>query len=175
MTARQDPIVMVPHDPQWSTHFERERERLEKGLAPWLVTPIEHIGSTAVVGLVAKPIIDMLALVVSYVAFADALPVLVRMGWVSVPEPGDGTARRWSFCFPDAARRTHHLHVVEYTSTGWRSWVAFRDHLRMHPAVTSEYGRIKSALAAADDRDRPAYRTGKAPFIRAVLKSLDGG
>ena len=64
---------------------------------------------------------------------------------------------------------------MEYTSADWRSWIAFRDHLRAHRAVAVEYGRIKSDLAASDCHDRVAYRAGKAPFIRSVLKGLDDG
>lgn len=140
-----------------------------EALGPLLIGPVEHIGSTSVPGLAAKPIIDMLACVDVY----DSLDIaaLEAIGWVHAPEPDDVRDRKWSFCFPDAAWRTHHLHVVEQSSTGWQTWLAFRDHLRAHPEDAAEYGRIKAALAhdyAADD-DRPAYRAGKEPFINAIL------
>ncbi len=160
---------MVPHDSAWAADFERERALVERALAPWLVGPVEHIGSTAVAGLAAKPIIDMMACVSSYDAGSEAIAELDRVGWVHAPEPDDEVGRKWSFCRPDPIRRTHHLHVYESGSLLPQSLIAFRDHLRSHPEDAAEYGRIKTALAAEDDRDRPRYRAGKAPFIRAVL------
>lgn len=104
------------------------------------------------------------------VAAPEAMAVI---GWVHAPEPADEAQRKWSFCLPDPAWRTHHLHVVEHASPGWPTWLAFRDHLRTHPAEAAEYGRIKRMLAAADDRDRPAYRAGKAPFIEQALRRAE--
>jgi GrpB-like predicted nucleotidyltransferase (UPF0157 family) len=73
------------------------------------------------------------------------------------------------FCFPNVARRTHHLHVVEHRSAAWPTWLAFRDHLRNHPADAAEYARIKRELATADPHNRSAYRAGKAPFIQELI------
>jgi GrpB-like predicted nucleotidyltransferase (UPF0157 family) len=168
---RQDPIVIVAYDPQWPSLFDRERPRVEAVLLPWLTAPVEHIGSTAVPGLAAKPIIDMLAVVSDYDAVSAAVPTMVAIGWTHAPEPGEEQERKHSFCHPDPARRTHHLHVVEHSSQGWRTWLEFRDHLRANPADAQDYGRLKQELATRDDRDRPAYREGKAPFITSRLHS----
>jgi GrpB-like predicted nucleotidyltransferase (UPF0157 family) len=73
---------------------------------------------------------------------------------------------------PSIAWRTHHLHIVEDRSPDWPQLLAFRDHLRDHPDDAAEYARRKAALAAADDRDRPRYRAGKAPFITDLLRRL---
>ncbi len=111
---RRDPIRMCPYDPDWPSTFERERVRLAPILQPYLVEPLEHIGSTSVPGLVAKPIIDMVAVV------EDISPVIVeagplrRIGWVLAPEPADEIERRLSFCTPSKELRT-------ITSTSWRS------------------------------------------------------
>ncbi len=169
---RRDPIKIVAYEPEWPSLFVRERDRLEPVLGLWLMEPIEHIGSTVVPGLPAKPIIDMVAPIIDYATFHSALPALNQLGWVHSPEPGDQAARKWSICFPDVAWRTHHLHVVEHRSTHWRDWLTFRDHLRAAPAAAAEYGRIKVRLASRDDRDRTAYRAGKAPFICGVLDQL---
>lgn len=168
---RRDPVEIVPYDAGWPGAFDRERRRVDAALGPLLVRPVEHIGSTAVPGLPAKPIVDMLALVADYDATADVADALAGIGWVPAPEPGDEHRRRRSFCFPSVARRTHHLHVWEEGSA-WRPILAFRDHLRAHPADATEYGRLKAELAAAHRDDRPAYRAGKAPFIEAVLGTL---
>ncbi|MEV0730203.1 GrpB family protein [Polymorphospora sp. NPDC050346] len=89
-------------------------------------------------------------------------------GWVHAPEPGDAENRKWSLCHPDIARRTHHLQVVERRSDGWREWLAFRDHLRADGEARDAYAALKRRLAAANDRDRPRYRAGKAGFIRGA-------
>src|SRR5688500_17510540 len=109
---RLDPIKIVAYDPSWPAAFERERARVAEVLRPGLIGPVEHIGSTSVPGLAAKPIIDMLARVEHY----DSLDpdVLGEIGWGHAPEPHDAQDRKWSFCFPDPAWRTHHLHVVEH-------------------------------------------------------------
>lgn len=170
---RHDPIVITAYDPAWPDLFAREQVRIEQVLQPWLSATVEHIGSTSVPGLAAKPIIDMLGRVPAYVpeqteAIAGALAAI---GWIHAPEPADHIGRKWSFCFPDPAWRTHHLHLVE-DGSDWPILLAFRDHLRAHPEDAAEYARIKAELAAADGRDRPRYRAGKAPFITGLLNRI---
>jgi GrpB-like predicted nucleotidyltransferase (UPF0157 family) len=162
---------MVAYDPRWSTSYDEQEQRLLGVLAPWLVRPIDHIGSTSVRGLVAKPIIDIVAVVGDIESFDGAVSALGAIGWVAAPEPMDVISREMSFCRPSVQRRTHHLHVVEETSSSWREWIAFRDYLRAHPELAVEYGALKTRLAAdhgVDPDDRDAYRAGKAAWIRAV-------
>jgi GrpB-like predicted nucleotidyltransferase (UPF0157 family) len=169
---RLDRITITEYDANWPALFEEQRRPVQAALSPYLTRPIEHIGSTAVPGLPAKPIIDMLAVVTDQATLTfDALSAA---GWLPAPEPGDATARKHSWCYPTIEHRTHHLHIVQQSSTGWPTWLAFRDHLRTTPADRAEYARIKRGLAAADNQNRPAYRAGKAPFITAVLKRLQG-
>jgi GrpB-like predicted nucleotidyltransferase (UPF0157 family) len=169
---RRDPIHIVAYDPNWPAAFEEQRSRVESALRPWLVGPVEHVGSTSVPGLAAKPIVDMLARIPDYHT-GGIVEAMSGIGWTHAPEPSDGPARKWSFCFPDVGWRTHHLHVFEAVPENWRSLLTFRDHLRTHPGDAVEYGRIKKALAAADAHDRPRYRSGKAPFIEGLLHQLD--
>ena len=151
--------------------YEEQAQRLAHALGSLLVKPIEHIGSTAVQGLVAKPIIDMLA-VVADVGVAETITERVEStGWVAAPEATDATARKLSYCTPSIARRTHHLHVVERSSSDWLGWLAFRDHLRADPRAAAEYGALKTRLAelhGADPNQRDAYRSGKAAWIAAT-------
>jgi GrpB-like predicted nucleotidyltransferase (UPF0157 family) len=167
--VRRDPIVIQPHDPRWAQDFDIQRAALEPVLAGWLVAPVEHIGSTSVPGLPAKPIIDMLAVIDDYAGFAPALPELERVGWVHAPEPGDEDDRKWSVCFPGVEYRTHHLHVVEHDSDSWRDWLLFRDYLRTHVDAAEQYAALKRELAAADRNDRVRYRSGKAPLIDELM------
>ncbi|TCM45566.1 GrpB-like predicted nucleotidyltransferase (UPF0157 family) [Kribbella sp. VKM Ac-2568] len=170
---RLDRITIVEYDARWPGLFEEQRDRVEPVLREWLVRPIEHTGSTAVPGLPAKAIIDMAGVVADYDKVPAAFDELAALGWITAPEPGDAEARKWSLCFPSIERRSHHLHIVEESSRGWPTWLAFRDHLRTTPADRDEYARIKRSLASADDEDRPAYRAGKAPFITRVLQQLE--
>jgi hypothetical protein len=120
----------------------------------------------------AKAIIDMLAIVDNVddlSAAADS--ALAAVGWVRAPEPGDSERRVRSFCTPNIANRTHHLHVVEEASPDWRGTLAFRDHLRSHPGLAGAYAALKRELAAehgGDPNRREAYREGKAQFIAEV-------
>jgi GrpB-like predicted nucleotidyltransferase (UPF0157 family) len=168
---RLDPIVICPYDPSWPESFARQRDQIRPILAGWITRDIEHMGSTAVPGLAAKPIIDMLAVVDDIDAHQRATLLLNHVGWVHAPEPFDEVERKLSFCFPVVARRTHHLHVVEAPLDEWRGWLAFRDYLRSHEGTAVAYADLKNRLADAhghDPNDRYAYRQGKAEFIRAI-------
>lgn len=161
---------MVPYDPRWPDLFAHEASRLTTVLRPWLVAPIEHVGSTAVPGLVAKPIVDMAAVVADIEATEEAIAPLARIRWIFAPEPTDGLSREMSFCTPSVEHRSHHLHVVEAKSPSWREWIAFRDFLRAHQDVAREYGDLKRRLADLHgaDNDRDAYRAGEDPWIHSV-------
>jgi GrpB-like predicted nucleotidyltransferase (UPF0157 family) len=167
--VRHDPIVVVESDSDWPASFAQACDTLAPVLASWTVRPIEHIGSTAVPGLPAKPIIDMLAVVADIDDARSALTALAAAGWIHAPEPFDDADRKLSVCTPSVERRTHHLHVVEQRSERWRGWLAFRDYLRANGDVAREYAALKVELAAAhgDDPDqRDAYRSGKHAFVR---------
>ena len=168
---RLDPIVIGPYDLSWPDSFGRQRDRIAPLLSGWTTRDIEHMGSTAVPGLRAKGIIDMLAVVGDIHAERRASELLDPVGWVHAPEPFDESERRFSFCFPDISRRTHHLHVVEEASGDWRGWLAFRDYLRSHDDDALAYAALKTQLAndcGQDPNDRDAYRLGKATFIRTI-------
>lgn len=166
---RQDPIVIEVYDPVWAQSFRSHKATIEALLGERLVAPLEHIGSTSVPGMPAKPIIDMLAVVEDYEAFTPAVPGLESIGWLHAPEPNDEGLRKWSLCFPSVEHRTHHLHVVEYASSGWRDWLLFRDFLSTHVEEAERYAALKRTLAATDDRDRARYRAAKAPLIGKLL------
>ncbi len=168
---RRDLIVISPYDPRWPRDFETERDRLECVLQPWLVRPLEHIGSTSIAGMPAKAIIDMLAVVGDIDCLHAATSALAALGWIHAPEPGDDERRVGSFCTPSIAMRTHHLHVAEETSSTWRGTLAFRDYLRRRPGLAGAYAALKRELAAqhgGDPNEREGYRSGKAQFIAEV-------
>lgn len=170
-TESQAPIVLVAYDDAWPSKFEAERRVLEDVLAPWLAGGIEHIGSTAVHGLTAKPVIDIMAPVHSLEASRAAIQAATAAGYQHYPYKPD--VMHW-FCKPGPAHRTHHLHLVPMGSPLWHDRLAFRDALRSDPALSAEYAELKARLAEAFPFDREAYTEGKTPFVSRVLSPLEG-
>ncbi len=160
------PVVLAEYDPAWPPQFERERRLLSEVLAIWLTGPIEHIGSTAVPGLVAKPILDLMAGVESLEQSQPAIEAVAHLSYVYFPYRTE--VMHW-FCKPSPAIRTHHLHLVPVNSQLWMERLAFRDFLRQHPRVAAEYSELKRVLAARHRYDREAYTEAKEPFVRRVL------
>jgi GrpB-like predicted nucleotidyltransferase (UPF0157 family) len=158
-------VEIVPYDDAWPAAFEDERRTLLDAIAPWLAGPIEHIGSTAIPGLVAKPVIDIMAGVASLDASRAALPVLAGLDYCYFPYRPD--SEHW-FCKPSPYFRTHHLHLVPFGSAQWTAAIAFRDYLRVHPETAAEYGSLKTRLAVEYRHDREAYTQAKSPFISQV-------
>ena len=165
----EEPIYIAPYDPAWPRLFEEERRRLESVLSPWLEGPIEHIGSTAVPGLAAKPVIDIMAGVRDLPSSLDARDVLVSLDYMYFPYRPD--VMHW-FCKPSPAHRTHHLHLVPVTSSLWSERLAFRDYLRSSPAAAAEYAALKAPLAARHCLDREAYTDAKGEFVRSILERV---
>jgi GrpB-like predicted nucleotidyltransferase (UPF0157 family) len=167
MTHGEAPIEVVPYDPAWPALFEQESELLRRVLAPWLRGPLEHIGSTAVPGLAAKPVIDILATVSSLEDSRPAITAAIAAGYCYFPYRPD--LEHW-FCKPSAAFRTHHLHLMPIGTPQWRRPIAFREYLRAHPEVAAEYAELKRKLAMQFRLDREAYTAAKAPFIDDVTE-----
>lgn len=163
-------VVVLPYSDSWPLLFEQEAERLASALAGWLVGRVEHIGSTAVPGLAAKPILDMLAPVADLEQARQALPVLADLGYRHADHrPHEAL---W-FCRQqgeDYGTRTHQLHLTRPGSALWRERITFRDALRADPGLAAEYGTLKltSSRSAGDLGD---YTAGKREFVARVLRS----
>jgi GrpB-like predicted nucleotidyltransferase (UPF0157 family) len=167
--GREAPVRVVPYDPSWPLLFDRERAILQNALAPWLVGPIEHVGSTAVPGLVAKPVVDIMAPVRNLPESAAAISRVAELGYVYYPYRAH--VEHW-FCKPSPSFRTHHLHLVPFGSRLWIERLAFRDCLRCDAAVAAEYATLKQRLAKQYEFDREAYTDAKAPFIQRIVLTL---
>lgn len=163
----EEPISLSPYDSAWPRGFEAERQQLECVLLPWLAGPIEHIGSTAIPGMLAKPVIDIMAAVHSLAASSDAKSAVAEIGYVYFPYRSEHM--HW-FCKPSPEHRTHHLHLVPFQSALWKDRLVFRDYLRKVPEAAAAYRRLKVRLAAKHRHDREAYTDGKAEFVATVLR-----
>lgn len=162
-----------PHDARLGDRARAERARLAGLLAPWLVDGVEHVGSTAVPGLAAKPVIDLMASVTDPDAVAgQAGERLAADGWCYVPpELDSGGSWRRFFVKPDASgqRRVAHLHVIRAGHRRWTEQIAFRDALRADDQLARRYEDLKRRLAAQHADDREAYTAAKAEFIADAL------
>ncbi|WP_086818797.1 GrpB family protein [Allokutzneria sp. NRRL B-24872] len=168
--------VVVSHQQLWADRAGAERARLVELLEPWLAEGVEHIGSTAVPGLAAKPIVDLMASVREHTDGAAHAPLLDD-GWHLVPPELDERPWRRLFVRPDASgqHRVAHLHLVSAGHQRWRDQLAFRDALRANPDLLREYAALKRQLSASHGADREAYTTGKSEFVARVLQTCPGG
>lgn len=166
-----DDIVIVKYNPQWGLLFKQEATRIREVLGESLIGRIEHFGSTAIPGLAAKPIIDLLIEVRSLAeAKQVAVSQLESLGynyWFDNPDP-----ERMFFVkgLPPNGPRTHHLHMVEVGSSILRERLIFRDYLCKHPDEAACYAQLKRDLAQRFSSDRDAYTMGKTEYIKSVME-----
>jgi GrpB-like predicted nucleotidyltransferase (UPF0157 family) len=164
-----EPIVIVAYDPQWAAMYEEEKARILDAIGE-KVLAIEHIGSTAVPGLGAKPIIDMMAGIRSMSHSMDCIQPLEELGYEYFFYPEFPTRR--FFRDGPMGEGPHHLHMTEYLSGFWREKLTFRDFLRTHHEVAQEYHKLKTEWAdrfGADRERYEAYTEAKTSFIESVL------
>jgi GrpB-like predicted nucleotidyltransferase (UPF0157 family) len=156
-------------DATWQERGERERRLLETRLRPWLVAAVEHVGSTAVPGLAAKPILDLQAAVADLECATDVAAALAADGWYYVDPNIDGRPWRRLFVKVAAGRRAAHLHVMAPDTPRWGEQLAFRDALRADPELAQAYAALKRTLARRHADDREAYTAAKTAFVHAAL------
>ena len=188
------PVIIVDYDAEWPTHFERYRDEIVQACGS-LIEHVEHVGSTSVPGLAAKPIIDIL------VGVGDA--ELIDVSGEPVVIPGDGRnvvpvgperhvalvnaikgighVYRAENGIPGRLLWGHrglepgcHIHLVLTGSRFWIDHLAFRDHLRAHPETAAEYAALKRKLSDEYGRDRIGYTDAKTDFVRACLEAAPG-
>lgn len=159
-------IELIPYDPAWPDEFAREAAVLRDALGDVLLS-LEHIGSTAIPGLLAKPVIDILAIVTNVELLDTRSQAFEKLGYQVRGEFGI-PGRRYFRKDDDIGRRTHHIHAYSVGANEITRHLNFRDYLRAHPAVADAYRALKEALAAKCGDDRPCYSDGKSDFIRDV-------
>src|SRR5580692_4218731 len=159
-----NPVIVLDYDSNWPEFFQSLRKRIADVLGD-LAVAIEHVGSTAVPGLAAKPIIDIDVLLTSESMLPEAIERLARLGYV---HQGDlGIPEREAFLTP-AGAPAHHLYVCPLHSRDFQRHVGFRDYLRAHPTEAKAYGDLKKALAAQFRDDREAYMAGKDDLVKEL-------
>jgi GrpB-like predicted nucleotidyltransferase (UPF0157 family) len=160
-------VRVVPADAEWPVLFAQEAQRLREHLGH-LVLAIEHVGSTAVPGLAAKPILDIAVVVASPAAIARCRQPLDELGYLDRGDAGhDGGYLFVKECEPDV--RTHHLHLVTVDDAQWTNYLRFRDTLRADAALRDQYAALKRTLQDRFAGDRRSYTAAKDAFVRRVL------
>ena len=162
----ETPIRIVEHDPEWATRFEDERKRLEACIGEY-TDRIEHVGSTSVPGLGAKPIIDVTAVVTDIEGLWGDLDKLKAVfGYELSHIPAD-----WLFLQGTGdAGQQYNLHLIRRSSEHWKHDILFREYLRANPNVRDEYEAVKREAAAAHRNDINGYNAAKNEFCDSVLE-----
>lgn len=168
--AIREEISIVPYNAEWSNLFEKEAEFLRNRLPESLIIKIEHIGSTAVPNLSAKPIVDMLIEVSSLEeTVRQIVPILESEGYDYFWRTDVSPEYAWFIKRNAEGARTHHLHLVEADSKLWER-LHFRDYLREFPDQAERYAELKHFLSEKYPNDRIAYTEGKTEFVAALTE-----
>lgn len=164
-------VTLLPHDSAWEREAAHTVEQL-KTLFGEVARDVQHVGSTAIRHIAAKPILDIAVAVDDLDAIAPLIPALLADGVIHRPQ-NDNETQRFFVC-GDLSRDiiTHHIHVVRADGTEWRHYLNFRDYLNAHPRKAAAYEAVKRSLAADHPTDRVAYTDGKAAFIRRTLRRV---
>ncbi|MGH6956195.1 MAG: GrpB family protein [Caulobacteraceae bacterium] len=163
-----EPVVIVDYDPGWRRRYEALRAPIAEALGD-LAEAVEHVGSTSVPGLAAKPTIDLVARLRPAADLAAAIERLARLGYA---HEGDlGVAGREAFATPPGyGVHDHHLYLCHPDWPGYEDQIVFRDHLRANPQTAAAYAELKRTLAARFGRDRAGYTNAKAHFVMETLR-----
>ena len=165
--AIHEDVSLQAYDPRWPERFVTERDRL-LALFPLIFVDIEHIGSTAVPGLVAKPIVDLIAGVETMAMARSMAEPLREAGYTTSAEFNAAlTDRQWFMRWADG-HRTHHLHIVVQDGPVWTRHLRFRDALRDSPVLAARYAALKAELAVRHPTDREAYTNAKTAFVSSL-------
>lgn len=160
-------VALVPYQDSWKKSFLQEKALLEQALGV-LALRIEHVGSTSVEGLSAKPIIDIAVGVADEAALYQAMPLLTKAGFDvldSIQTEGEVLARKGP---PEC--RTCYIHLEVLNGTRWQNQILFRDYLQAHPEAVTSYEQLKQKLALTFANERKKYTAAKTDFILDIIE-----
>ena len=164
------PVNIVDYDPEWPDLYEAEKRRILDAVGDVIIR-IEHVGSTAVPGIGAKPTIDIMVAVNSLSDAEECIEPLQRIGYEYQPEHEAAMPERRFFRRGNPPKEQHyHLHMVKQISDFWKRHLLFRDYLRVHPKAAHDYYELKKKLAHKCGSDREGYTAAKTSFIESVVE-----
>lgn len=167
-----DPIEIEPYNPDWSLRAKKEIQQLRALLPPEEIIAIEHVGSTAIPNMSAKPIIDII-IGVEFLNMIKplAIPIIEKLGyqyWYENPNPDKMFFAKGMPPFGN--KRTHHVHILKFNSLHWQEKVVFLNYLLKHPEKAEAYELLKKKLASEYPYDREAYTDEKKAFVHTILR-----
>ncbi len=160
-------VKLENYNEKWKDIFEEESKLISSKINKFLIG-IQHIGSTAIPGIAAKPIIDIAVAIDSLSNVEKIIKLLHELGFQYRGE--QGIPGRHLFVKGDEENRTHHLHVVENDHHEWKTHILFRDYLKSNSKVAKEYSNLKIELAKKYEFDREKYTEGKSEFIQKIIE-----
>ena len=166
----RDIVRLSPYNSDWERFFETEKSRLQEVVGAF-VLDIQHVGSTSIPGMIAKPIIDIAIAVQN---FEDATVCIKPIEQLGYEYRGENGIPRRHF-FTKGNPRTHHIHMNEISSRDWLDQIAFRSYLIQHPGIAKEYAELKVKLAQSHPNNLQSYTESKTPFINHVLQLARSG
>jgi len=168
---KRNTVQLLPYQSEWETLFLSTKMHLEKLIGQY-VLDIQHVGSTSIKSIAAKPIIDIAVCISQKEIIKKIIPILESNGY---KDRGDVRENGGYLIVKDTAPevRTHHIHVVELHDKQWSNYLYFRDTLRKNPDLAQDYLKLKQQLADKYYNNRKLYTAGKNEFIRAVLSKKE--
>lgn len=164
-------VTLYPHQTEWDEDARRTIEQL-KELFGELAVDIQHVGSTSIPNIAAKPILDFAVGIYDFKELEQLVPKLEKEGIIYRPSDDREGHRLFVMGNFDRDTRTHHIHVVEYQGKEWQQQIFFRDYLKEHLQAAKEYETLKVKLQKQYPLDRNAYTEGKADFIQQILHKM---
>ncbi|TET77291.1 MAG: GrpB family protein [Candidatus Heimdallarchaeota archaeon] len=160
-------VKLKPYNPQWKEFFKKEKKLISSVITAFLID-IQHIGSTAIPNIVAKPIIDVAVAIDSLDNIEKIIPPLENIGFIYRGE--QGIPDRHMFVKGGENYRTHHLHVMQKDHYEWNKHILFRDYLKKHPNDAKQYSELKQKLFLKYGNDREKYTESKSEFIQNIIE-----
>jgi GrpB-like predicted nucleotidyltransferase (UPF0157 family) len=157
-------VRLAPYSSEWPKLFDKEKKLLRSLIGKYVID-IQHIGSTAIPGMMAKPIIDIGIAIAQFEEGERCIKPIESLGYQYKGE--NGIPKRHYFA--KGVPRTHHIHMLEIDSDEWKKHIAFRDFLRGNEEMAGKYAQLKRRLAEEFKTDRLAYTEGKSEFVNTVL------
>jgi GrpB-like predicted nucleotidyltransferase (UPF0157 family) len=167
----EESIFLVPYNPLWPEKFQKEKKLIEETIGDYIAGGIHHVGSTAIPGLSAKPVIDILVGVESLDKSRPCIKILEKIHYVYFPYKEK--YEHW-FCKPSPEHREFHLHIMPADSAEFKAKIAFRDYLISHPEEKNRYESLKKELVGKFRNDREAYTDAKTDFVKKVVTKALG-
>lgn len=168
-------IEIAPYNPAWQHLFEQEKRLIHQALDPLQKIYVEHIGSTSVEQLHAKPIVDIMVGLEDFSRVDETcLDPMAKIGFVYLPQYNEGMPfRRLFIRGEEKGFRTCHVHMTQYQNAFWTRHLFFRDYLRKHPETRLEYQNLKYKLAQREWSSGNEYAQAKTSFIRAIEAKME--